>query len=144
VRGELGYFIFWPAARYGIVDHPIAPWPDWVLPRAPEPPRFALPTGPVNLSRYARAALDRACAAISAAANGDQEATLNREAFSIGSLVAGSVIESTLALSSLLSAARSMTSYDPRRPWTVREVDAKVNRAFAEGQSRPGRPQARA
>jgi hypothetical protein len=114
------------------------------LPRKPEPARFtSLPqSGPVNGSRYGAAALDRACAAISGAPCGDQESTLNRESFSVGSLVGGGVIERAVALNRITGAALSMVSYDSRRPWRPLEVVEKVNRAFAQGQMKPRKPRA--
>jgi hypothetical protein len=107
----------------------------------PVPPRPTVPAASFNGgSRYGAAALDRACAAITSAPCGSQEETLNKEAYSIGSLVAGGVIERSAALTALLSAARSMASYDARRPWTAREISAKVNRSFEEGHRRPRNP----
>jgi hypothetical protein len=140
VRGEGGYIIHWPSHGFSVVDRPLAAWPDWLRPEPePEPARSAIAAAaPFNgASRYGASALDRACSAIRGAANGDQEATLNREAFSIGQLAAGGVLEPSGARDALLLAGRSMASYDPRRPWRPREVAEKVNRAFAQGATRP-------
>jgi hypothetical protein len=114
-----------------------------LLPR-PEPVQFTqLPAGPVNGSRYGAAALDRACAAISGAPCGDQELTLNREAYSIGALVGGGVLDRATALNRITDAALSMPSYDSRRPWLRLQVVEKVNRAFAQGLQKPRKPRAR-
>jgi hypothetical protein len=115
------------------------------LPPAPEPAHFApLPAGPVNNNRYASSALERACAAISGAPNGEQESRLNREAFSIGQLAGAGIIDRATALNRITDAALSMVSYDSRRPWMRLQVVEKVRRAFAEGQSRPRHPVRRA
>jgi hypothetical protein len=37
VRGDGGYFVYWPEQGYSVVDHPLADWPDWLKP--PEPPK---------------------------------------------------------------------------------------------------------
>ena len=107
----------------------------------PAPPRPTIPASSFNSgSRYGAAALDRACAAICGAACGDQENTLNRECFSIGSLVAGGVLERSAALNRITSAALSMVSYNSRRPWLPREVVEKVDRSFGQGLNRPRTP----
>jgi hypothetical protein len=111
------------------------------LPPKPEAARYTpLPAGPVNSSRYGGSALDRACDAISGAPCGSQEATLNREAFSIGQLVGGGILDRSTALNRITDAALSMPSYDARRPWMRLEVVEKVNRAFAQGQQKPRQP----
>ena len=142
VRAEGGYIVWWPVQGFSVVDHPLADWPDWLRPPDPEPIQFTprTPTGPVSGSRYGAVALDRACAAISGAANGEQEATLNRQAFSIGSLVGAGVLDRATALNRIKDAARSMVSYDSRRPWRPLEVVEKVHRAFAQGQQKPRQP----
>jgi hypothetical protein len=113
--------------------------------RLPPKPRYTpLPTGPVNNNRYASSALERACAAIGGTANGDQESTLNRESFSIGQLVGAGIIDRATALNRITSAALSMVSYDSRRPWLRLDVVEKINRAFAQGLSKPRHPVRRA
>jgi hypothetical protein len=114
---------------------------DYRLPPKPEPARYTpSPASPVNSSRYGGSALERACEAISGAPCGSQEATLNREAFSIGQLVGGGVLDRSTALNRITSAALSMPSYNSRRPWMRLEVVEKVNRAFAQGQQKPRQP----
>jgi len=89
------------------------------------------------LSPYAEAALARACQAIVDAPNGEQEATLNGESFSIGTLSAAGQIPADLALDALMWTAQQMVSHDPHRPWSARELDTKVRRAFADGLRHP-------
>jgi hypothetical protein len=31
VRGDGGYFIFWPREGYPVIDLPLAPWPEWLV-----------------------------------------------------------------------------------------------------------------
>jgi hypothetical protein len=142
-RGEGGYVIV-PSDGSGYswdphcgLETPLAPVPSALLPREPE----RIVREPVEaadgLSPYARAALDSACRNMLAAANGEQEFTLNRECFSIGQLAGSSAIPESFALRTLLWAASQLRSYDPRRPWRTGEIEDKVKSAFADGRSRP-------
>ncbi|MGD9615134.1 MAG: hypothetical protein AB7H90_05985 [Alphaproteobacteria bacterium] len=90
-----------------------------------------------GLSPYAEAALDNAARRIMAAPNGEQETTLNSEAFAIGTLAGAGAIPAHFAREVLAWAARQMPFYDPHRPWSQRELDTKVERAFAAGMRRP-------
>jgi hypothetical protein len=86
---------------------------------------------------YARAALDLACAAIVSALNGAQEATLHRECFSIGGLVAGGALEHGEALARLVDAARRMPVYGERWSGVERKVGASLSRGMASPRSVP-------
>ena len=83
-----------------------------------------------------QAALDRAAAAIASAPNQQQNPILNREAFSIGTFVAGMVLPERLARDVLLAAALKMTNYKPD-PWLREQIEAMIDRGFADAQSRP-------
>jgi hypothetical protein len=115
--------------------------PDWLWPPPPSRPRIAVPPNlrSAGLSRYAEAALDAACNAIVRAPAGEQEATLNSEAFSIGTLAGAGGVPAGLALRALLAAASRMPDHNPRLPWRPEEVDFKVKRAFRDGQMHPRR-----
>jgi hypothetical protein len=103
---------------------------------APSAPPIARSQG---LSRYAEAALDAACDAILSAPAGQQEQTLNAEAFSIGTLAGAGGIPAGLALKALLHAANRMPDHDPAWPWRPEEIDYKVGRAFKDGLAHPRR-----
>jgi hypothetical protein len=91
----------------------------------------------MGLSPYATAALDSACRRIVSAPDGQQERTLNREAYAIGTLAAAGGIPGGFARDALLWAARQMPDHDGRHPWLAAEVDRKVNAAFAAGLHHP-------
>ncbi len=119
-------------------DAPLAPVPKNLLPRQPKHHHRDKPIEPVNgLSPYAEAALDSACRKIRAAPDGEQEATLNGEAFSIGTLAGAGAIPEAFARRTLLWAAAQIPSLDPRRPWRSTEIERKVNRAFDDGTRQP-------
>jgi hypothetical protein len=90
-----------------------------------------------GLSRYAEAALDLACRAILAAPDGQQEVTLNKEAFSVGTLTASGALPPEFAERVLLWCAFQIPDYDPVRPWRKEEIERKVRRAFGDGMARP-------
>jgi hypothetical protein len=97
----------------------------------PTPQPVAKPIKPeIGLSRYAESALDAACRNILAAPAGEQEATINSEAFSIGTLAGANAIPGDFARRALVWAAHQIRDYDPQRPWRAFDLDHKVNRAF--------------
>jgi putative DNA primase/helicase len=145
-RADGGYVVMPPAPgrHWDTIlgpDTPLAPMPEWMVePVPPRPSRDPAPPalfGAKHLARYGEAALDNAVLAIITAPDGQQEATLNRQGYSIGRLVRGGVIPAGLALDSLLWAGMKMRSYDPRRPWTSAQIERKVRRAFSQGQASP-------
>ncbi len=144
-RGEGGYVIapspgsgYTWASRAALAEIPTA-----LLPREAESER-SVSGGPVKpetgLSRYAEAALDHACRNILGAPAGEQETTLNGEAYAIGTLAGAGAIPAEFARQALQWAARQIPNYDPRRPWLPAEIDRKIDRAFANGQRHPRGP----
>jgi Bifunctional DNA primase/polymerase, N-terminal len=145
VRGAGGYVIL-PSPGSGYVWDPVcnfnrldaAPAPAWLWPASK--PR-AVPTEPVRpvagLSPYGAAAIEAACGNIVRAGPGNQERTLHCECFSIGTLAGTGAVPEGLALDALRRAASTMQDYDTRRPWQYSAIEAKVNRAFTAGLSRP-------
>jgi len=144
-RSDGGY-VFAPAPGSGYEWDPdwnfdtvaLAWTPKGLLPRAPERVSAARPVKPATgLSPYAEAALDSAGRRIIAAPPGQQEATLNAEAFAIGTLAGAAAIPSDFARGVLIWAARRMPDHDLRRPWHSRQIENKVNRALDDGMRRP-------
>jgi putative DNA primase/helicase len=144
-RGRGGYIIApSPGSGYEWDAHKnldtvrLATVPPALLPRAPERTVPARPIEPADgLSPYARAALNDACRHIVAASEGQQEATLNGEAFAIGTLAGAGAVPPDFALSVLLYAAGQIQDYDLRRPWRPAEIQCRVNRAFDAGMRHP-------
>lgn len=99
--------------------------------RAVPAPRETLPASQADeASRYGACALDSACKAIAGAEEGTRNHTLNREAFSIGQLVAGGEVPEALALSSLMEAASDSGLPD-------HEILSTLERSFADGLKHP-------
>jgi Bifunctional DNA primase/polymerase, N-terminal len=90
-----------------------------------------------HLSPYCEAALDGAVKAILTAPAGKQHKTLNREVFSIATLVEGEKMPASLALQALRWAASQMSSHKPHDLWTQRELEKKVTAAFQDGLRHP-------
>src|SRR6266542_2253025 len=113
--------------------------PDWLWP--PKPSRSALPLPPVKpasgLSPYGEAAIEKACDTIARAPAGEQERTLNAEAFSIGTLAGAGLVPADIALRALLRAGSTMPDHDARWPCRPEEIDLKVRRAFSAGLQHP-------
>jgi hypothetical protein len=59
--------------------------------------------------------------------------TLNREAFRIGLLVGRGLITREVAYQALLEAACKMPSYTPEWPWTLGELQRKIERSLGQG-----------
>jgi putative DNA primase/helicase len=144
-RGDGGFVIlpspgsgYWWDPHCNFTTASLAPVPVELLPREPERASPVRPVRPAaGLSPYAEAALDNACRRIVAAPCGEQEQTLNSEAFAIGTLAGARAIPSDFARRALLWAAGQMTSFDPRRPWHPRELENKIDHAFGDGRSHP-------
>lgn len=120
-----------------------APVPPILLPRESERHAVQQPVKPVDgLSPYARSALDSACRRIIDAPDGQQESTLNAEAFAIGTLAGASAIPAEFARRTLLWAGSQIRTYDARHPWRADQIAEKIGRAFADGEAQPreGRP----
>jgi hypothetical protein len=144
-RGLGGYVVlpspgtgYWWDPIYRM-DFPLAEVPDALLPSEPlsretssEPIRTT-----AGLSPYAEAALDRACRAIIGAPDGEQEVTLNGEAFAIGTLAGAGAIPQEFAQRTLIWAAQQIPNHDHCRPWHAAEIERKVTRAFGDGMRHP-------
>ena len=109
-----------PAAQVNEIVHPIS--------------SIAYPNG---ISAYCRTALDRAVAAIAGA--NKQNVVLNRECFSIGTLVAGGGLPERLAHDTLRAAALKMPNFNDAWPWLPQEIDEMIDRGFADARRSPRR-----
>jgi hypothetical protein len=141
-RSNGGYIIWWPAAGFKVLScAPIAPWPPWfALPVRPEPIVAQAPRPPDQRQKhvsYGQAALEDACKRILDAPDGFQEFTINRETFSLGSLIAIGELTQKEAETELHATASRMVSYDPGWPWAPGEVQRKMAHALAAGMRHP-------
>lgn len=144
IRAEGGSIILPPGpGRYwdpvlNLDTVPLPPMPDWMLVREAVKPVAESRIQPgAPLSRYGEVALDNAVKRILSAPAGEQEATLNREVFGIARLAGGNEIPPGLALDALLLAARHMSTFDSRRPWSAAALEWKVKTAFTDGLRKP-------
>lgn len=88
------------------------------------------PAGDPEAARYAQAALDRECDAVSRAGEGARNHTLNTAAFNIGQLVAGGYLDGQHALAQLVDAARAAGLPDT-------EIRSTAPRALRDGAKHP-------
>jgi Bifunctional DNA primase/polymerase, N-terminal len=119
----------------------LAAIPEALRPAPETPQSVARAQGTGELDRDAEVALIRATSSILEAPAGEQETTLNGEAYGIGRLAAAGRVPRELALEVLLIAARAIPNHDPRRPWHPEQIEGKVRRAFAEGMANPRWPE---
>jgi hypothetical protein len=86
---------------------------------------------------YGQAALEDACNRILDAPDGFQELTINRETFSLGSLIAIGELTQKEAETELHATASRVVSYDPSWPWAPGEVQRNMARALTAGMRHP-------
>jgi putative DNA primase/helicase len=143
VRGDSGYIILPPGTGRFWDPHlgsdtPLASMPEWMVIRDPsigQPVGTSKPVGELNA--YCEAALDNAFRRIIGAPSGQQEETLNREAYGLGRLVGSWGMPPRLALETLQLAAARMPSFDRRRPWRPKEFERKISASFTAGLRQP-------
>jgi bifunctional DNA primase/polymerase-like protein len=144
-RGEGGYVILpspgsgyrWEHWNYDNCK-PKLPGPGLLPKEVPPRTQSAKPVRPASgLSPYGTAALNDACRTIVAAPAGQQETTLHREAFSIGTLAGAGAIPADFARRVLIHTAYRIRDHDPLRPWRSRELEKKINRSCDEGLRHP-------
>ena len=140
IRADGGGIMVPPATRRFWDPHlgpetPLATMPSWMVVAEFEPPLArAVPAGPTGeLSPHCEHILDNAYQHIVEAPNGQQEITLNREAFRLAILVNAAGMPAGLVLEVLHLAASKMPSYDPKRPWGQKELTRKITDAFTAG-----------
>lgn len=119
---------------------PIAAAPEWFInlciktfEKKPSLPAKPEAGGSENLTheRYALAALEAACIAISTAKQGTKNETLNNEAFSVAGLIGAGILDRSKAESHLRQAARD-TGYT-----SDSEIDGILNSAITKGMEKP-------
>ena len=148
-RGAGGYVVA-PGSRVDgveyrvIVDAPIVPLPDWIgallrpiedRPAAGEPFSLSTALGPVSAQlgeTYARTALEREIGRVAAAGVGTRNDTLNRAAYSLGTLVGSGLLPQPEVEAELTRAAQSAGLEQ-------REIAATLRSGLNAGIARPRR-----
>jgi len=145
LRGDGGYVVAAPSGhrsgrRYSWANGPetlavipvfIAERPDLDTTHAP-----ARPARADRQSAYVAAALEGECRRVAAAPEGLRSDTLNRAAFSLGTLVGAGTLDETLVVESLAAAAAA-ASRTGESPLGAREAMATIRSGLARGIERP-------
>jgi Bifunctional DNA primase/polymerase, N-terminal len=142
-RGEGGYAIWWPAhVPHGHHVARLAEIPDWLAERSRKPdvvPHVAPFLRGHGGGGYGRAALDAECRALTAAACGTRNRTLNRASFCLHQLVAGGELDEGEVHDALLRAAIENGLI---KEHGLRAVEATIKSGAKAGMRSPrGRPQ---
>jgi hypothetical protein len=141
VRADGGYIVWWPCHGFEFADCPIIHWPDEVLAAvrkpAPAPPGpTAYPVRAIS-ETYLRHVIANACRAVLEAPNGLQRFTLNREAYSLGTLVGAGGAPADIVRRALCETALRMRNHDESEPWHEYHIEHIVDDAIRDGMRRP-------
>jgi hypothetical protein len=109
VRADGGYAIWWPAAGFSVVDAPLEPWPDWLVPPPPAPPapitKVKRPPGQVY-SENIELKLHGLAKFVERAAEGGRNAILYWGAMRVAELVSAGALDRAWGGDLLAEAAR--------------------------------------
>jgi hypothetical protein len=119
---------------------PLSPMPSWVMTADRPDDRPTVEPRPFSgeVHIYAATALESACRNIRTAACGEQETTLNSEAYSIGQLVGGGELPEADAIARLTHAGGQMANHKAK-PWRAGLIAWKVRRGVHDGMAHPRR-----
>jgi hypothetical protein len=102
------------------------------------PPAKPLQPQPQNrLQAYANSIFDAKLAALAAAPDGLQEATLGAASLKAGSLIARGWLSQAYAEAAIVATMLGLPNYDAHDPWTPDLVTLKTRRGIERGQSSP-------
>ena len=154
-RGAGGYVVLPPSIHpsgnsyrwrrgYGPGEIEVAIAPEWLIalvepvemPIEPSPSAGTARPRREDLGAYMAAALASAFRAIARAPLREQEAILSREAYSIGRLVAGGALANSVARADLAAAGMQMANEAGKRPWTRKEIDWRIAKAFSAAEAK--------
>ena len=135
-RGDGGYIVVAPSQvngreyRWAGKDG-IAPIPGWLVTKVRKPePRPMRPVAAAERSKYAERALVLACEQVATAGEGMRNDTLNKEAFSLGTLVGAGMLGIEDVRNHLTEAALACGL-------ERRETDSTIERALRDGIAHP-------
>lgn len=143
--GTSGAYV-WEADQE-LIGGPMAAWPDSLRPLLETVERKnidwsvgkKLEEGEITdaVRAYVASAVEAECQAVAEAPNGSQEATLNKAALKLGSLVGAGVLAAHEAQMRLEAAALQMTNYNGEDPWKVPDIKHKIERGMGDGIKAP-------